>query len=76
MTINKESGLTESEQKVADGILKVYSDYQILDFQHPDELHDVAEAVHIIQDLLACRIARREFPNYWKTYKVEGKNVE
>ena len=62
------SGLTPSEQRVADLLADAWSAYVILDREHPDELAEFRHAIHLAQGLLATRIARRVYPEFWPTY--------
>jgi len=64
---NKEkiSGLTEQELKVMDKILEGYNEFLKLERQHSSELDDIVNAVHSIQNILAMRVIRRNYPKYW-----------
>ena len=62
------SGLTPNEQRVADLLADAWGGYVALDRQHPDELAEFRHAIHLAQGLLATRIARRAYPEYWPTY--------
>lgn len=56
-----------------DGICKVYGDFLLLEYQHPDDWRDLVDAVHVVQNLLACRIARCEYPDGWVLYsEIKG----
>ena len=68
---NKKSnklGLIDEEQKVMDKLMECYSSYLDLEYQHPDDLTEFGYAVHLIQGLLAMRVARRAYPNGWSDY--------
>ena len=58
----REDGLTESEGEVVDALVTAWNKFSGLERQHPDELRDFMDAIHRCQDLLAVRIARREYP--------------
>ncbi len=58
-------GLTGAEGEVMDHALGVVRAYAALPVQHPDDMRDIADAVHRVQDLLAVRIARRHYPAGW-----------
>ena len=68
MEINKETGLTKTEQKTMDALVVAVNEFSSLDRQHPDELRDFVDSIHRLQDILAVRIARRKYPNGWPTY--------
>lgn len=61
----RDDGLTEAEGRVMDAACEVFNAYAKLPVQHPNDLQDVADAVHKVQDLLAVRIARRHYPVGW-----------
>ena len=66
----RDDGLTDSEGLVMDHLVSVYECYRAIgadELSHPDDLRKVVSAIHDIQDILACRIARRMFPNGWAT---------
>lgn len=69
--INNISGLTEQEIKVMDKICEGYSEFLKLEMQHPCEMQDFVNAIHSIQSILALRVVRRSYPNYWLTHKSE-----
>lgn len=60
-------GLTPDEGKVMDSALAVVNGYAALPVEHPNDMRDICDAVHRVQDLLAVRIARRAFPGGWPT---------
>ena len=61
-------GLTQEEQIVMDKLLDSYTAFLALPKQHPNEIDEFVNAVHLIQGLLATRIVRRGFPKGWPTY--------
>lgn len=61
-------GLLADEQRVMDLAVEIWEAWLALPIEHPGER---AEVVHRVQDLLAVRIARREFPEGWKLYEVK-----
>ena len=48
-----------------DSLLETLRFYNRLDKQHPNEITDLVDAVHKIQSLLALRVIRRNYPEYW-----------
>jgi len=62
-------GLTKEEGKVMDALITAWKTFVSLDRQHPDEQRDFADGIHKCQDLLAVRIARREYPEGWPIKK-------
>lgn len=61
----RNDGLTEDEGAAMDALVEAANRYGALPIQHPDEPRDFCDAVHRCQDLLAIRIARREYPEGW-----------
>lgn len=73
--INPRTGLTEDEQIVMDSLVAAFNNFASLNRQHPDEMRDFTDGIHRLQDMLAVRIARRNFPKGWPTYSggADGK---
>jgi hypothetical protein len=63
--INPISGLTYREQDCMDSLTKAVKEWSALTREHPDEMKEFIDAIHRAQDLLAVRIARREYPKGW-----------
>lgn len=61
----REDGLTYEEGKVMDALVAAWNTFVGLERQHPSELKDFNDGIHKCQDLLAVRIARREYPEGW-----------
>ncbi len=74
MSINSETGLTVGEQKVMDSLISAFAEFAKLETQHPDELRDFTDGIHTLQDCLAVRIARREYPVGWPTHSIKPKD--
>ena len=53
--------------------MKSYGEFLEMERQHPDEMRDFVDCIHRIQDILAVRIVRRSYPEYWPTHKIEDK---
>lgn len=67
--ITRKDGLTDDEGKVMDSLVEAWTQFSLLDMQHPMDKTDFCNAIHKCQDLLACRIARREYPDGWPIKK-------
>lgn len=65
----RKDGLTDQEGKVMDALINAWDAFMKLDRQHPSEVNDFADGIHRCQDLLAVRIARREYPEGWPIKK-------
>ena len=64
----RDDGLTEEEGEVMDALKDAVEAFDQLDKQHPDEEFDFYAAIHRLQDLLAVRVLRRQFPKGWVTF--------
>jgi hypothetical protein len=62
-----EAGLTPAEAAVSEALAKAYSGYLGLPVQHPEEQDEFRVAFHRLQELLAMRVVRREYPKGWPT---------
>lgn len=65
----RKDGLTDQEGKVMDALIAAWNEFVKLEQQHPNELTDFSDGIHRCQDLLAIRIARREYPEGWPIKK-------
>jgi len=70
MPLNSKTGLSDGEQKTMDALVLAYGEFLKLDRTHPDEMRDFVNGIHRLQELLAVRIARRDYPEGWPTYKA------
>jgi hypothetical protein len=66
--MNNETGLTDDEDKCMNALVEAYNSYFKLPQDHPSELSEFVSSIHRLQDLLAVRIARRNFPKGWPSY--------
>lgn len=66
-----ETGLLPDEERVMDAAVELWAAWLALPIEHPGDRAEVCAAVHRVQDLLATRIARREFPEGWRRYEVK-----
>lgn len=63
--ITRDDGLTDVEGEVMSSLINAFNTFCNLERQHPDEIRDFTDGIHKCQDLLAVRIARREYPKGW-----------
>lgn len=64
---NTTSGLTTEEQEIADLTVELMIKWNKFESAiTTNEMRQFVDAIHTIQDILMCRIARREYPGYWK----------
>ena len=62
--------ITDEESQVLKKIGEAYKAFMELEQQHPDDLRDFVNGVHIMQGLIMQRIARRVDPETFPTYKT------
>jgi hypothetical protein len=70
-----EDGLTHNEGAVMDALVSAAEAYRELPVEHPAEPQEFVAAIHRAQDLLAVRIARREYPSGWTRYDENGSGA-
>jgi hypothetical protein len=66
----RDDGLTTLEGHVMDSLTNAVHHFANLEHQHPQEWAEFIRGIHQCQDILACRIARREYPAGWPTYTI------
>jgi hypothetical protein len=62
------SGLTTSEQVIMDELVRAWNLYEALtrvDNRHIGDIEQFRQAISTCQQMLAMRIVRREYPEYW-----------
>lgn len=60
-----ETGLTEKEQLIMDGLVKAWNEFAALDDHQGDDLRDFRKIIHEGQRILAVRAMRRHYPEFW-----------
>lgn len=66
-TIVLNTGLTTEEQKVMDALVLASNEWHKLpEAIAQDEMRDFIQAIHTAQMVLAGRIVRRAYPDYWR----------
>ena len=71
--MSRDDGLTDGEGDVLDALCDAFVGYSDLPVEHPDEPDEFRAAIHRAQDLLAVRIARRDYPAGWTRF--EGSSI-
>lgn len=61
----RDDGLDDAEGEVMDALVEAFDCYLELPVQHPDESSEFRYHIHMLQGLLACRVARRDHPRGW-----------
>lgn len=62
-------GLPPEEQSIMDNLVSAWNKFIKLEKQHPCDINEFGDAIHRLQGLLAMRPLRRQYPDYWKSYK-------
>jgi len=65
---------TSDELEVNEAILKVHSSFMALSRTHVSELPDWTNAIHRLQTIMAMRVMRRKYPNYYSTSDDRNKD--
>jgi hypothetical protein len=65
----EKSGFTNLEKKCHDALMESYGKFIEMDREHPNEMAEFVDAIHKIQGILAVRVLRRDYPDYWPTHK-------
>jgi hypothetical protein len=66
--------VTDEEKEVLKKIGEAHKAFMNLKQDHPDDIRDFVNGVHIMQGLIMQRIARRSDPEMFPTYKVKVEN--
>jgi hypothetical protein len=74
--VRPRDGLTKAEGRVMDALCDAANAFGDLPHQHPSEDADFVNAIHRCQDLLAIRVARRQFPQGWPMYRPNRHGAE
>lgn len=64
-------GLLPAERAVVGALISAAESFSRLPVQHPDDQSVFIDAIHVCQQLLALRVARRVFPEAWAVYGPE-----
>lgn len=59
------SGLTSQENEVMAHLVAAWSEFNRLSRLSPDHLTDFRRAIHECQRILATRVVKRDYPDYW-----------
>lgn len=66
--MTREDGLSDDEGVVMDALCDAVEAYGKLPIDHPSEPEEFIAAIHRLQDLLAVRVCRRDYPGAWLSY--------
>ncbi len=61
-----DSGLTDAEQFVMDALVKAWNEWKRIPDTSRDEMREFQQAIHVAQMVIASRIVRRAYPEYWR----------
>ena len=57
------------EKQILNSTVDIWNNFTQLEQTHPDDIIDLKTHIHRIQKILAMRLARRTYPEVFKTYK-------
>jgi transcriptional regulator with XRE-family HTH domain len=67
--LNKTGGLIPEEQSVMEDLVSAWNKFIKLEKLHPCDNGEFCDGIHKLQGILALRPLRRQYPEYWKSYK-------
>jgi len=67
MENDKKQGFTEPEFEVWKSLVSTHNKFVELPDMHPSDKLEWSNAMHRLQDLMAFRLAKRNFPIYFST---------
>ena len=65
---SKLPAITNEEREIMQLTADIAIKFKNLEQTHPSDISEVVDAIHRIQDIIACRIARRVVPDVFVTY--------
>lgn len=66
---------TPKESAVLKALGEAWGAFLKLPVQHPDEVREFHASIHRLQDIVACRIARRADPKNWPCFDKDGNQT-
>lgn len=69
LIIINNGGLLPKESEVLKLITNAWNKYCELEKMHPSDIMEFHQAIHQLQQLMAIRVSRREYPDFWISYK-------
>ena len=63
--------VTQEEKRVLDKIGEAHKAFADLEQQHPDDIRDFINGIHILQGLIMQRVARRADPDSFPSYTTK-----
>jgi hypothetical protein len=64
-----DGGLASEEKSKMDDLVSAWNKFIKLERQHPSDIDEFGDGINRLQGLLAMRPLRRQYPEYWKSYK-------
>ena len=68
--------LTEQELKMLDKLADCFNEFTQFEKQHPDDVRDFADGIHICQRIIMGRIAVRQHPLVFFNSNAKNKENE
>jgi hypothetical protein len=67
--------ITEAEKQALGRLAESWNQFALLEDGHPDDLSEFRQAIHVCQNIIACRVARRADPDVWWTRTIPPPRV-
>jgi len=68
------NGLLEKEERIMSLLIEAFDLFQELDYHHQSDKEDFIRSIHDLQKILAMRVVRRDYPEYWSHEIKEEMN--
>lgn len=75
ISTSEHTGLTPDEQEIAMSIVTIWNKFNSLEQTHPDDNIEVADAIHKMQYILGMRTLRRDYPEFYPTYRNKDNDT-
>lgn len=67
--------MNEQERKIMELLCQVHNEFVKLEQTHPNDIKNWVSSVHRMQDIISCRIVRRDYPDDFATY-IKNKDTD
>jgi hypothetical protein len=65
--------ITKDEKRLLKTIVRLHNDFSKLEQTHPADITEWINGIHILQNVIAFRITRRDYPETFITIKKQPK---
>ncbi len=67
--VKNNGGLLECEQSIMDDLVSAWDKFLDLEKQHPADVGEFCDSIYRLQGILAMRVLRRAYPDYYSWCK-------